>query len=592
MDGVAAVCAAYGLRPDEGDPAEERLDGQGIPVPLGHGTVVLSFGHAPELRTAGSIAVALEAESDLRLWLRAEPRLQRGLLAWGRIESPSLAPGGALEGPLDPSSDPEAGAVRWRLPAGLGAATFAATVQVAAMGRWQATATLEAGREVPIDLHGQRGLAILITAADQTSWQGMKLPERRPLLAVALPQELSQGASLRLRAGEADVILRNGGAGVSEDGRQIQMRYPRNAPDGALELRLEGRSNQASQRIEVSMRVPSAASAPPAPQPEAAAPLRWQAASEPLSSWLQRLTATGNPVLVEVGVDTTAVIAMPALSGQFWDGVLALCRASGLAPAISDGEGVGGGAVRLVRRPLPAMAACGPFLVVVDDVQAGRGNVSALLRCQAEPRLQPESFGAPSVAWATWAVDGEGGSHPLAQPPGTEPAREILVQRRGNAIRSEEPARRLAAAVQLVHPGVRSLELPGMLFVPRIRTWRGSAEAQVGQPIEVLLGGRAVEVVAHAAPVAIGGNPWGPGLVLRGLAGAQSLQYAVVGSDGTPIDQAGEANRMGGNGPGRPWLAWCRVPPEGRITVNLAANASLPPLSLPFRVRIQLPEGL
>lgn len=582
-DGVRAVCEAFALRPDEGDAADERMDGQGVPVPVGHGTVVLAPGQPPAMRAAGGLLVALDGDQGIRLWLRAEPRVGRGRMAWGRVESAALG-GTALER-LEAAGDGERAAAQWHAPDPIPAGgRFAGAIQVAALARWQATAGLAANAEAAVPDAPQRIDVLLATGPERTAWLGMGLPERRPLLAVAVPAELAQGLAMRLRGPDGDLTLRNGGGGATEDGRQILLRYPRNLPDAPLELLLEGRSTLSGRRIEVDLAPPRLQPSPPAPPAEAPSILRWEAGSAPLARWLQALAATGNPVLVEVGVDTAAAVELPAFAGRFWDGVLLLCRASGLAPAAGDAAGVGGGAVRLIRRPLPPAAACGPFLLLGSAAAVRPGQVAIELRCLAEPRLQPESFGPPAAAWATWAEDPAGGAHPLAVP-----AAEAAPARRS---RSGEEAPPLRAEIELARPGVGELVLDGMLTVPRVRLWRATADAAPGQPVEVLLGGRAVELTAHSAPVAVNGSPWGPGLLLRGLVGAQGLHYAVAGGDGAAVDQAGEANRSGGGSPTRPWLAWCRVPAEGRIAVTLAARAASQPLVLPFRLRVALPEGL
>lgn len=587
-DGVVAVCQAFRVRPDDGDPSDERLDGPGIAVPVGHGTVVLCRGSPPAMQVAGSLLAVVEHDAGIGLWLRAEPRLARGQLAWGRAEDAGLEPAVESFEAQEPQPDSERGLALWHAPEPLPEHTrFHAALRVASLARWNASTPLTAGKDMQIDLDGRTITVVLLTTAEVTTWQGAQLPERRPILAIALPGDLAQNPQLRLRSGEAELAMRNGGGrSGGTDGRQVLLRYPRALAEGPLELQLEGRRPQDMRKLDIRVELPAPGADRSQPPAESPARLAWEAGTAPLSQWLQRLNATGNPVMPEMGVDTAAAITVPAVHGTFWDGVIAVGRAAGLAPAIDPGTGIAGGAVRLVRRPFPPAAACGPFLVVASGIEALPGMVDITLRCLAEPRLPAEGFAAPNAAWASWAEDQDGGAHPCTALP-AGPATTQPVQRRNG----EEPPP-LQARIRLARSGLNRLDLSGMLYVPRVRIWRASVEAAPGQPAEVLLGDRAVEVSTLAAPIQVGGSQWGPGIVVRGLAGAHSLHYAVVGSDGVAPEQGGDANRMGGPAPGRPWLAWCRIPPEGKLGIELAAQAALPPVAVPVRLGIPLPEGL
>jgi hypothetical protein len=594
-DGVKAVCEAFQLRPDDGDPSEDRMDGQGVAVPVGHGTLILSPGPPPAMQVAGGLLAAIESDGGVGLWLRAEPRVPRGQLAWGRVEAAAMDPATpeGLES-IELLPDAERGLARWHCNSSIAPESrFVATVQVASIGRWNADSAVSIGQDLELDVHGRTVTAVLLTAPEVATWQGTQLPERRPLLAIALPGDLAQNLQMRLRSGEADLSLRNGGSRNAGDGRTVMFRYLRTTPEGQQRLILEGRLTQAPQRIEIRQQLPAKTARQSASPPEAPSRVTWEAGRAPLSRWLQLLSATGNPVLPEVGVDTAEQFTLPAQRGGFWDGILAVCRVAGLAPAFDPGTSIIGGAVRLVRKPLPPCASCGPFLILASAIDGQPGQLDITIRCIVEPRLPADGFGAPNVAWSSWAEDEDGGAHPLSIPfaqsdsAGMRPERAVMLRRDGE--QQQPPAQ---TQVHLTRSGVRQIDISGMLFVPRVRMWKTTVDAIPGQPVEALLGGRAVELTAIAAPMQMNGSQWGPGIVLRGLVGAQSLQYAVAGADGVAIDQAGEANRMGGQLPGRPWLAWCRVPAEGQLSIQLAARASLAPLSIPLRLTVPVPEGL
>jgi hypothetical protein len=70
------------------------------------------------------------------------------------------------------------------------------------------------------------------------------------------------------------------------------------------------------------------------------------------------------------------------------------------------------------------------------------------------------------------------------------------------------------------------------------------------------------------------------------------VRVSLTTPDGQPVENTREANRTGG-GPGmRPWLGWCRIPPQGRVSAELVARAALAPLVLPVRLSVPVPDGL
>lgn len=594
-DGLAQVCDAFSLRPDAGDPSLEHLDEPGLPAPVGHGAVVLADGRMPAMQRSDGIAMFSELRAGGRIacWLRAEPRVPRGRIAWARIDRARLGDDLALEqaaGDGD-SSDP---AATWEAPERLPQGTrFAASVVVSALDRWQADLRLRPGATIETDVAGTPLRAILVVEAGVTEWQGNPLPERRPLIAISGPSALLQQAQMRFRSGENEIAARGGGMRSSGDGSAVVFRYLRGAPDSEVDMAIEGRKPARRRALDLSVPLLTPGGRPAEPPLEAPTPLAWPAGRAPLAAWLARLSATGNPVLPEVGVDTAATIEVPAVGGGYWDGVVAVCRAAGLTPAM-QGEGMSGGAVRLVRPAgtAPAIAACGPLLVQASP-QAGRdGAILLNLRFAVEPRLSPDSYGQPMVTWASWAVDESGRAHPI-DPPRARGERTNQNPRAEAADGEPERTAALETRIRLSAGGARTLELTGLVELPRSRWWRTSLEAVIGQPSEVLLGSSAVEVLPAAQPVqAAGGGTMGPGLVVRGLRGAEVLNFAVNTIDEATPPMQGSASRMGSGGPGWPWLGWCRLPAEGKVAVTLAARAALPPVVLPLRLAMPVPDGL
>lgn len=583
-DGIAAVCQAFALRPDEGEPADEQLDLPGMAVPIGHGTLVLSHGQPPGMQVEGALLACAEGSGTVRLWLRAEPRAGRGRLAWGRAGEAVLAPSGiALEGVESAESAPPA--ATWRSSAAVPPGSrLSLALQSAVLARWTARGPLTVGETTRLQAGGQTIAAILLVDPAVTTWEGNTLPERRPLVALSAPGTLLQRAQIRLLQGGTELSTRGGGSRSSESGT-VLYRYLRAAPEGAIELELDGRSQEGLQSMQLNVPLPpparSAASAPA----EASAPLAWEAGTRPLAQWLAQLASTGNPVLPEVGVDTAAPVTLPALRGGFWNGVLAIADASGLSPAMPVAA-LSSGAVRLVKRQRLANAVCGPLLLDVERVDAPPGELALRLRAALEPRLPEDGYAAPTYHWASWASDEQGRMHEIEAKDGMEKALRVELPEGDEPVMAGP-----VVVVRLAGAGARRLELTGLVTLPRVRQWRCTADLAVNEPAEVLLGPRAIELTALAVPTRIGGSQWGPGLLIRGMHGAAGVRFSLATPDGQAVENTREANRTGG-GPGlRPWLGWCRIPPQGRVSAELVARAALAPLVLPVRLSIPVPEG-
>jgi hypothetical protein len=176
--------------------------------------------------------------------------------------------------------------------------------------------------------------------------------------------------------------------------------------------------------------------------------LTWPAATVTLQQALQRLRASGNQVLLELGADETRSSALPAFSGSFWEGVLAVCHAYQLTVLAGDGSestsepddlNVAGGWIRSVlpidggtvclgleraERPgLSSMQACGPLLAMISDSESvlTRGQLgverSANLACRLrlEPRLSGVRLRNTWVIWYAFA-EAAGRSLPVRRP--------------------------------------------------------------------------------------------------------------------------------------------------------------------------------
>ncbi len=163
----------------------------------------------------------------------------------------------------------------------------------------------------------------------------------------------------------------------------------------------------------------------------AASPVQLAAGRTPLKDALARLAAGGNTTTLAPGVDDGAQAELPALAGDYWQGVAAICTAYGLT--IEPGElfdqgednsrqmglanrtdgttlpvAIQGGPVVLSRRvdgtPTPLLAPCGALLaqVISIDLRSRRGAqparwLDAVVALRFEPRVAAAHVGATQL---------------------------------------------------------------------------------------------------------------------------------------------------------------------------------------------------
>lgn len=163
----------------------------------------------------------------------------------------------------------------------------------------------------------------------------------------------------------------------------------------------------------------------------AATPLAWPAGPVTAAEAVALLAASGNPTALVDPADSTRKAELPALAGDYWQGVVAVCAAFDLA--IEPGEGLDqaedsgrygnrdnngtalvatGGPLLLRGRdmtgPRPLYVPCGAVLaeILAFDLHQRQGAVVSRtadirLSLRLEPRVQPLQIGTTLVAWNT-----------------------------------------------------------------------------------------------------------------------------------------------------------------------------------------------
>ncbi|MEK7415154.1 MAG: hypothetical protein AAB263_17755 [Planctomycetota bacterium] len=631
-EAVRLACVAFRLRFDEGEPSFETTDGEGQRLPIGQGSLVLTpdATGAPPMRVHGCLAIIAESEFaatgkvgavTVRSWMRAEPRIPRDQLACARAQSARIESRSGRIGLVDAVVEDEEAVPMavWR--GDLGAITprdaeLAFNVHMAMVQPWRSKTELTAGVTKKFTCDNREVLVALITDAKVTEWEGNALEERRPVIIMSGPDDLLASAQLHLRQGTTELPQRGGGS-RSNDGKVVMYRYLRGTPDGVIEAEIEGRVNVPLSSSDLALSIPLAYDRPLGGEvkadPDIPTRVAWVAGKRSLSQWAEQLSTGGNTVLLEVGIDSAAPIELAAVSGTFWDGVVELCRVSGLSPAIDAATTVAGGPVRLVRPSgkSTSIAACGPLLAVAtahitNVLVRGRSErrLAISISYVVEPHVPPERFGQVSPQWASFAIDQEGGNHPVLTTPPADPTaqdQQLLRMRggmriiRGRAVLIHQPSvprdqhDEPTVVVRLDRTQVQRVEIVGLVQVARTQAWHTNLTAEVGKPIEGLLGSATFELRLLRSPTAIAGSQVGPGMLFRGLSGVQSLTVTAAREEGGALEGGGEPTRVGAPRRNAPWFIWSRVPAEGRIVVDITAQTPQPALSLPLRIQIPVP---
>ncbi|MBA3846016.1 MAG: hypothetical protein H0X45_05165 [Planctomycetes bacterium] len=175
-----------------------------------------------------------------------------------------------------------------------------------------------------------------------------------------------------------------------------------------------------------------------------ASAVAWTGGERSLAEAIAQLAVAGNDVVLDVGVDERRRAHLPAFSGGFWDGALALCAAFeiGIVPSAPDEPAatpqhwqfrngrnfrfnanaantaapIACGPLRLSGEGSPAPQVCG--LVLVQPAAStltttrGLGGVSRTLtsavRLRLEPRFARDLVAQAAVTWASHGRDQDG----------------------------------------------------------------------------------------------------------------------------------------------------------------------------------------
>jgi hypothetical protein len=331
----------------------------------------------------------------------------------------------------------------------------------------------------------------------------------------------------------------------------------------------------------------------------AATPLSWPAGRTTLAAALGVLAAHGNATTLAPEVDGGEVAEVPALNGDYWQGVVALCAAFDLVigpgEAMDQSEDSGryssrdnngtaviamGGPVVLAKRaprqPPPIYVPCGALLAHFStlELRQRRGaqpsrSIDAVVDLRFEPHVQPQHLGTALVAWAT-IEDTTGRKLELAESTGSGRATA------GAALHLPQVPDRLTG-----------FQLGGELIVQLLEPVELTALLRAGASAKAELMGQGVEIRLLGENDATAAGQKGPGLsvsVPTAILGARPR--VVVKNAGQPAQFSLQGSQWSG---GRIELFY-RGPKlaDAEYSIEISGQAALQQVRLPLKLGVGL----
>lgn len=328
----------------------------------------------------------------------------------------------------------------------------------------------------------------------------------------------------------------------------------------------------------------------------AATPLAWPGGRLTAAQAVALLAASGNATTLVDPADADRSADLPALAGDYWQGVAAVCAAFDLV--IEPGEGLDqaedsgrygnrdnngtalvatGGPLLLRGRdatgPRPLYVPCGSVLaeVLAFDLHQRQGAVASRtadvrLSLRLEPRVQPLQIGTTLVAWTTV---------------------EDPLGRKLNSSEAAGGRRADVSAVHLsdVHENFTGCTLTGELLVQTLEPVTLSATIRPGEKARADLLGQEVSMQLIGDGETTANGQRGPGFSL-------SVPTAVLGTrpkltvtlGGQPL----KFNNQGSHWSGGRIELFYRGPKllDGAYVATLGGQAALQQVRLPLRVPI------
>ena len=655
--GVIAVCAAFALavEPGEGmDQAEEnnRYGNQ----QAANGTAVIATGGPVMLRSqaAGATSplyvncgpvlaevVAFDVHhrqgavtnrtADARIAFRLEPRVQpqqvgMTLISWTSIEDQlgrRLTWSNVAGGTHGEISAIALSEVQERFAG----CVMAGQLSIQSLESVSLSATVKTGDKARVDLLGQE-VSVHLIGEGETTTNG----QRGPGFSLSVPTAVL-GTHPKVSVTIDGQPLKFSNPGSSWSGSRIDFFYRGPKPlDGVYVVTVTG--SAVLQPVNVPIRLPitldrlprAERTIPVALDLQIPTRVRWEAGECAVGEAITRLGLI-NQVLLELGADERRRAALPAFDGNFWEGVLIICRAFDLtilppSQVVQSLDEAGqhtatcitGGPLCLGKRQgersgIDAFQPSGILMMGLDalTVVTNQGlsgvtrQAELRYRLRLEPRLDPSLIGSATISWTSLAVSTNGRPLVVEEPiaPGADgqtnsPARFMRVGRRMvrvSANGANEESDGVAASGHVIISGLPAEKIPlplsGQVSVHLFRPVRAELSLAVGGRAVARMGERSVILKMFSAADDDDNGNNHPGISTENVGGDIDAMTVDV-RDATGKQMSNIGNNAGYNGRLRTLWYFMGLD-KGPYTVALTARESLGTLRVPFTLNTTTP---
>jgi hypothetical protein len=655
--GVVAVCTAFDLAMELSEGMDQTEDNGRYGNRDNNGTAIMTTGGPVMLRgqAAGTVhplyvpcgpvlaevvgfdlhqrqGAVTNRTADVRLTFRLEPRVlstQVGttLVSWKSVEDQFgrrltwTDAAGGTRGDVNTLSLSE---VQERFAG----CTLTGQLLIQTLEPVSLNATVKLGDKARTELLGQE-VSLRLLGEGETTPNG----QRGPGFSLSVPTAvLGTRPKLNVTVGGQPLKFNNQGSSWSGGRIELFYRGPKQL-DGVYVVTLAGQA--ALQQVTVPLRLPITLDKLPRtehPFPvgldlQIPTHLHWEAGECAVAEAVKRL-GPANQVLLELGADERRRATLPAFEGNFWEGVLVICRAFELTilpPSqtvqSTDDNGqnaptcITGGPLCLGKRQgdrpgIDAFQASGILLMGLDalTVVTNQGlsgvtrQAELSYRLRLEPRLDPSLIGSAMISWTSLAVSREGRPLVVEEPvaPDAEGQqnssfRFMRVGRRmvrvsANGVVGDTDGTPVSGHVTVSGLSSEStpLRLSGQVSVHLFRPARAELSLKVGGRAVAKMGDRSVMLkMFSAADDDEGGNNRSGVSVETAGGELDNLLVEVRDAAGMQIRSNG-SNNWGSNGRARMSMYFAGLD-QGPYNVVLTAREPLGTLRLPFTLNATTP---
>ncbi|MBA3707938.1 MAG: hypothetical protein H0W83_03845 [Planctomycetes bacterium] len=644
-EAVRAVCEAFHLDLKPGiprGPATTTRTDRLVAVESGAVELRASVGGRRHALVANGALLAVIEECEVRhtsgarrehmaelvLSLRLEPKIASDRIGGASVHVARIEDGSGHALTSEPDATPDGevvGRLRLRMKVGedLNAMTLSGDIDLMLVEPWRVTMPLRPGASVAIAC-GANAMTLNLVDSDHVGLSGGP----GPMLELVFPRD-GQLLDPKMHLVSAGKTVQSSGSGGSQTGagRVLYMTF-KTLADGAYDGVVWGTARLKSARME--LKVPIDFTRLPTDPPEGDADLAlftpsrvaWPQGRVTLEEATRRLSEGGNQVLLQLGADEHKECELPAFSGTFWEGVLAVCRAfdvaimpptappMGMSGAGDGSTAIAGGPVSLGPKlaTMSHQQANGPLLVEIADVtvttsrsiQGSGRQAEAICHFRIEPRVNGELVGSCAATANSFAVDDRGRTvqtdepQPTDEEPDARNMRNVRMQvmiGRMNGVRyngEETPPRYdIPLSVSNLATDASSFRTTGQVRLEVNRQIKAEASLTPGVSTLITMGATSVTATLYDSTSAEAVNLRQPGLGLMGQGRLTEAGIRLIPPSGSQITTNGRGSWV--NHGRQEILYFYPITEEGPYHLVISDVVHLADIKLPYAVDIPLP---